>query len=55
MKMSDISILGRNTQGVRLINIKESGENVTGVAVVENTADDVVSGGEGSATEGVIH
>ncbi|MDG0814926.1 DNA gyrase subunit A [Bdellovibrio svalbardensis] len=36
MKMSDISILGRNTQGVRLINIDEKDETVTGVAVVED-------------------
>ncbi len=34
MKMSDISILGRNTQGVRLINIDEKDETVTGIAVV---------------------
>lgn len=36
MKISDISILGRNTQGVRLINIDEKDETVTGVAVVED-------------------
>ncbi len=35
MKISDISILGRNTQGVRLINIDEKEEHVTGVAVVD--------------------
>ncbi|MNT23367.1 DNA gyrase subunit A [compost metagenome] len=40
MKMSDISILGRNTQGVRLINIDEKDETVTGVAVVEDEAVD---------------
>ncbi|WII73013.1 DNA gyrase subunit A [Bdellovibrio sp. 22V] len=36
MKMTDISVLGRNTQGVRLINIDEKEETVTGVAVVED-------------------
>jgi len=35
MKVTDISVLGRNTQGVRLINIDEKEETVTGVAVVE--------------------
>lgn len=36
MKVSDISVLGRNTQGVRLINLNEKEELVTGFAVVEN-------------------
>ncbi|MFN8845884.1 MAG: DNA gyrase subunit A [Bdellovibrionales bacterium] len=34
MKISDISILGRNTQGVRLINLDEKEEFVTGLAVI---------------------
>ncbi|MCB0364222.1 MAG: DNA gyrase subunit A [Bdellovibrionaceae bacterium] len=33
MKATDISVLGRNTQGVRLINLKD-GEYVTGLALV---------------------
>jgi DNA gyrase subunit A len=36
MKVSDISILGRNTQGVRLINLDNKEEKVTGLAVVES-------------------
>lgn len=40
MKVTDISILGRNTQGVRLINIDEKEETVTGVAVVDAEPDD---------------
>lgn len=36
MKISDISVLGRNTQGVRLINLAEKEELVTGFAVVED-------------------
>jgi DNA gyrase subunit A len=36
MKISDISILGRNTQGVRLINLNEKEEVVTGIAVVDD-------------------
>lgn len=36
MKVSDISILGRNTQGVRLINLDDKKELVTGFAVVDD-------------------
>lgn len=36
MKISDISVLGRNTQGVRLINLDEKQEFVMGIAVVED-------------------
>nr|BFD64983.1 DNA gyrase subunit A [Bdellovibrio sp. HAGR004] len=51
MKVTDISVLGRNTQGVRLINIDEKEETVTGVAVV--TEDE--SAAEEAAPEGVTH
>lgn len=34
MRIADISVLGRNTQGVRLINLDEKAEVVTGLAVV---------------------
>jgi DNA gyrase subunit A len=37
MKITDISILGRNTQGVRLINLDEKAEKVTGLATLEHT------------------
>lgn len=36
MKIADISVLGRNTQGVRLINLDEKQEVVSGLAVVED-------------------
>ncbi len=36
MRISDISVLGRNTQGVRLINLDDKEEVVTGLAVVED-------------------
>ncbi len=36
MKISDISVLGRNTQGVRLINLDEKNEFVSGLAVVDD-------------------
>lgn len=45
MKMTDISVLGRNTQGVRLINIDEKDETVTGVAVVEDDHSDEAPAG----------
>lgn len=35
MKVSDISVLGRNTQGVRLINLSDKDEKVTSLAVVD--------------------
>ncbi len=39
MKVSDISLLGRNTQGVKLINLNE-GEFVTGLALIAEGKDD---------------
>lgn len=36
MRISDISVLGRNTQGVRLINLDEKDESVMGLAVVDD-------------------
>jgi DNA gyrase subunit A len=36
MRISDISVLGRNTQGVRLINLDEKEESVMGLAVVDD-------------------
>jgi DNA gyrase subunit A len=39
MKVSDISLLGRNTQGVRLINLSEKDETVSGLAIVEQDED----------------
>jgi DNA gyrase subunit A len=50
MKITDISVLGRNTQGVRLINIDEKDETVTGVAVVEDDSSE-----ETVAPVGVTH
>lgn len=37
-KIKDISIFGRNTQGVRIINLN-SGEHVTGVALIQDDQD----------------
>jgi DNA gyrase subunit A len=49
MKISDISVLGRNTQGVRLINLNNKDEKVTGLAVVDQEEDDT-NGASGSET-----
>lgn len=54
MRMSDISILGRNTQGVRLINVNDSDESVTGLAVVED-AGPAEEASAPSNPEGVTH
>jgi DNA gyrase subunit A len=45
MKVEGISVLGRNTQGVRLINLDEKAEFVTGMAAVKDEAP-VVAGEE---------
>jgi DNA gyrase subunit A len=36
IKISSISVIGRNTQGVRLINIDDKGEKITGFALLED-------------------
>ena len=38
MKVEGISVLGRNTQGVRLINLDEKAEFVTGMAAIKDDA-----------------
>ncbi len=40
-KIKDISIFGRNTQGVRIINLN-AGEHVTGVALIQDDQEEVV-------------
>lgn len=44
-KVSELSIIGRNTQGVRLINVA-SGEKVVGMQRIEELADDGLSADE---------
>ncbi len=51
MKVSDISILGRNTQGVRLINLEGKDELVTGFAVIEEHAVEAL--GDPGGPEGI--
>lgn len=50
MKISDISVLGRNTQGVRLINLGEKGEKVTGLAIVDRDEEET-NGSSGEAAQ----
>ena len=51
MRVSDLKVIGRNTQGVRLINIDDSSEKVTDVALIEESETD--HGGDNPA--GVTH
>lgn len=43
IKMSDISVIGRNTQGVRLMNLDNKEEKVTGFAVVDQIDEEVIA------------
>jgi DNA gyrase subunit A len=45
-RTDEISVLGRNTQGVRLIKLRE-GERLVGVATIQETEGDSEEGGEG--------
>ncbi len=36
IKIGDVSVIGRNTQGVRLINLDDKNEVVSGIAVIED-------------------
>jgi DNA gyrase subunit A len=55
MKVSDISVLGRNTQGVRLINISEKEEVVKSLAVVDDEDITVLGApSDGAATAPVV-
>jgi DNA gyrase subunit A len=47
----DISVVGRNTQGVRLIRVEE-GDQLSGLERIEGLAGDEGAGGEGAGGEG---
>jgi DNA gyrase subunit A len=51
IKASEIRVVGRNTQGVRLINLSDSGERLTDVAVIENPDNSIESHTEGANEE----
>lgn len=48
-KVSELSIIGRNTQGVRLINVT-NGERVVGLQRIEDIQDDLIDGENGDAS-----
>jgi DNA gyrase subunit A len=49
-KVSELSIIGRNTQGVRLINVS-NGEHVVGMQRIEDIQDDELVGDESQSIE----
>ncbi len=55
MKVADISVIGRNTQGVRLISLENAEDKVTGLSRLPEEADANGGGeerpGEGEAPE----
>lgn len=53
MKISDISVLGRNTQGVRLMNLDDKEEKITGLAIIEDEGVDEINGSGDDSTPAV--
>jgi DNA gyrase subunit A len=47
IKVHDISVIGRNTQGVRLIALESSGEKVSGISKLPEAAEENGDGGNG--------
>ncbi|MFE8605200.1 DNA gyrase subunit A [Archangium violaceum] len=46
MKAKEISVIGRNTQGVRLIALESADEKVTGISKLPESEDETENGGE---------
>jgi DNA gyrase subunit A len=49
MKVNEISVIGRNTQGVRLISLENADEKVVGISRLPEIAAGDIEGGEGGA------
>ena len=49
MKAKEISVIGRNTQGVRLIALESADEKVTGISKLPESEDEPENGGETTA------
>jgi len=47
IKVHDISVIGRNTQGVRLISLESGGEKVSGISKLPEAAEENGDGGNG--------
>ncbi len=52
MRASDISVIGRNTQGVRLIALESREEKVTGLAKIVETDEEGDDGADGEGADG---
>ena len=50
IKVHDISVIGRNTQGVRLISLDSAGEKVSGISKLPEATDE--NGDTGAGEEG---
>jgi len=47
IKVHDISVIGRNTQGVRLISLESAGEKVSGISKLPESSEENGDGGNG--------
>jgi DNA gyrase subunit A len=47
IKVHDISVIGRNTQGVRLITLESPGEKVSSISKLPESSDENGDGGNG--------
>jgi DNA gyrase subunit A len=51
IKVHDISVIGRNTQGVRLITLDGTGEKVSGISKLPEATEEVPENGNGNGDE----
>ena len=51
IKVQDISVIGRNTQGVRLITLESDGEEVSGISKLPESGEENGDGGNGDEIE----
>jgi DNA gyrase subunit A len=51
MRVKEISVIGRNTQGVRLIALENDTEKVTGISMLPESTDEENGGGEQATVE----
>jgi DNA gyrase subunit A len=51
IKVHDISVIGRNTQGVRLITLEGTGEKVSGISKLPEATEEVPDNGNGNGDE----
>ncbi len=51
IKVHDISVIGRNTQGVRLITLEGTGEKVSGISKLPEATEEAAENGNGNGEE----